>query len=90
MPSIGLGTWMGFKDGKPIVVKEGLVENAVLSALKAGYRHIDTASFYNNENEVGSAIKKSGIKREEIFVTTKLPNYFDSATAGLEDSLKRL
>ncbi|KAE8963643.1 hypothetical protein PR001_g29240 [Phytophthora rubi] len=46
--------------------------NAVLSALKLGYRHIDTAQYYANEADVGRAIKDSGIPREEVFVTSKL------------------
>ncbi|KAK1938901.1 9,11-endoperoxide prostaglandin H2 reductase [Phytophthora citrophthora] len=46
--------------------------NAVLSALKLGYRHIDTAEYYNNEADVGRAVKDSGVPREEIFITSKL------------------
>lgn len=81
IPIIGLGTARA----------KGLtVEKAILWALKAGYRHIDTAQFYENETEIGNAIKKSGIKREELFVTTKMPNYFDDAVTGLNDSLKKL
>ncbi len=49
-------------------------KNAVLNALEVGYRHIDTASAYGNEESVGEAIKESGLKREEIFLTTKLFN----------------
>ncbi|RDU24890.1 aldo/keto reductase [Anaerosacchariphilus polymeriproducens] len=49
-------------------------ENAVKWALKAGYRHIDAAKIYNNEKSVGKAIRESGVKREDIFVTTKLWN----------------
>ena len=47
-------------------------ENAVLEALKTGYRLIDTAASYFNEKEVGNAIKKSGVQREELLITTKL------------------
>ncbi|KAG3154927.1 hypothetical protein PC128_g22208 [Phytophthora cactorum] len=50
--------------------------NAVLTALKLGYRHIDTATFYKNERDVGRAIRDSGISREEIFVTSK---YFETS-----------
>ena len=64
IPKVGLGTWQS---------KPNDAYNAVLSALKLGYRHIDTAFVYGNEKEVGQAIKDSGIPREEIFVTTKLP-----------------
>lgn len=68
-------------------------KKAVLDALKAGYRHIDTASFYHNEEEVGQAIRESGIDRKDIFVTTKV--WVDDINAGrakqsLEESLERL
>lgn len=64
MPVLGLGVYQ---------VKKGhATEDTVLSALKAGYRLIDTAAYYANEHDVGAAIRKSGIPREEIFVTTKL------------------
>jgi diketogulonate reductase-like aldo/keto reductase len=46
--------------------------NACLAAFECGYRHIDTAQMYNNESQVGEAIRQSGLKREEIFITTKL------------------
>lgn len=64
MPILALGVWQSGKQTK----------QAVLSALKAGYRHIDTAAAYGNEEAVGEAIKESGIAREELFVTTKLWN----------------
>lgn len=66
MPRIGFGVFQA-KDGMQ-------TENAVLWALQDGYRHIDTAMIYYNEASVGSAIKKSELKREEIFLTTKLWN----------------
>ena len=66
-------------------------EAAVLTALEAGYRHVDTASFYGNEESVGAAVRASGIPREEIFVTTKLWNSEHGNPAGaLETSLKKL
>jgi diketogulonate reductase-like aldo/keto reductase len=65
MPIIGLGTFRS---------KEEDAYNAVLSALKAGYRHIDTAAVYQNEEAVGRAIKDSGLKRKDLFITTKLWN----------------
>lgn len=68
-------------------------EEAVYNALKAGYRLIDTAAAYGNEEAVGRAIKRSGIPREEIFVTTKLwvsdANY-EKAKLAFETSLKKL
>ncbi|PYI11670.1 Aldo/keto reductase [Aspergillus sclerotiicarbonarius CBS 121057] len=60
IPLIGLGTWQS-KSGE-----------AVVSALRAGYRHIDTAAAYGNEAEIGQAIKESGVPRQDIFLTTKL------------------
>jgi diketogulonate reductase-like aldo/keto reductase len=64
MPLLGLGTWQARG-------REAL--EAVRDALALGYRHIDTATMYGNERQVGQAIAESGIAREEIFVTTKLP-----------------
>lgn len=83
MPIIALGVWQSGKDTK----------EAVLNALKAGYRHIDTASCYGNEEAVGMAIKESGIPREEIFVTTKLWNddiRQHRTKEALEESLNKL
>lgn len=66
---------------------------AVLEALKAGYRHIDTAAIYQNEESVGQAIKDSGVPREELFVTTKLWNSqqtYEQARQAFEESLENL
>ena len=68
-------------------------EQAVISAIKAGYRHIDTAQAYMNETEVGLGIKNSGMAREELFVTTKIwvENFgYEAAKASLDRSLGRL
>ncbi|KAL4948870.1 NADP-dependent oxidoreductase domain-containing protein [Aspergillus filifer] len=65
IPAVGFGTWQA----KPLEV-----ENAVEVALKQGYRHIDCAAIYRNETEVGNGIRKSGVPREEIFLTGKLWN----------------
>ncbi|KAJ4329025.1 hypothetical protein N0V84_000597 [Fusarium piperis] len=65
MPALGLGTWQS---------KPGEVELAVQWALECGYRHIDTASAYGNEKEVGAGIRASGVPREQIWITTKLDN----------------
>jgi diketogulonate reductase-like aldo/keto reductase len=59
-------------------------------ALEAGYRHIDTASMYRNEQSVGAALRRSGLPREQVFVTTKLMPARTSARAELEKSLERL
>src|SRR5881398_2424518 len=53
-------------------LKEDAGREAILSAIRNGYRHIDTAAFYGNEKEVGDAIKASGVPREDIFLTTKV------------------
>lgn len=85
MPRLGFGTWQA-EDGQECY-------EAVLKALEVGYRHIDTASIYKNEESVGRAIKDSGILRDEIFVTTKLWNRsqtYDMAQEALEGSLERL
>ncbi|CCD23821.1 uncharacterized protein NDAI_0C01600 [Naumovozyma dairenensis CBS 421] len=83
IPAVGLGTWQSTNEN------EGY--EAVMNALKAGYRHIDTAAIYKNEDQVGKAINDSGIPREEIFVTTKLwgTQHRDPETA-LNQSLERL
>lgn len=64
VPQFGLGVFL--------MSEEGECRNSVLAALDAGYTHIDTARAYNNEYEVGEAIKESGIDRESLFITTKL------------------
>ena len=66
IPVLGFGTWQT-KDGETAV-------NAVKAAIESGYRHIDCAPVYQNENSVGEGIKASGIKREELFVTSKVWN----------------
>ena len=68
-------------------------ERSVLEALQTGYRHIDTAASYGNETQVGNALKKSGIARNELFITTKLwmqGASYEGAKAQFERSLKRL
>lgn len=65
VPAVGLGTFQGDSGNSK-------VKDAVRLALKLGYRHIDGASAYGNEKEIGEGIKESGIPREEIFVTSKL------------------
>ncbi|MGI6332718.1 MAG: aldo/keto reductase [Zhaonellaceae bacterium] len=85
LPPIGFGTW-SLEDG------EGTV-NTVLKALETGYRHIDTASAYNNEKSVGIAIRESGIPRNEIFLTTKLwttVKTYDDTLKAFDNSLKNL
>jgi len=69
------------------------VRNAVTVALKCGYRHIDAAAVYGNEEEVGAGIKESGVPREEIFVTSKLWNTHhapEDVEEALDKSLKDL
>lgn len=68
-------------------------ERSVIAAVEAGYRHIDTAASYMNEEAVGSGIKRCGVAREDLFVTTKLfiqRNGFEGAQKSFENSLKRL
>lgn len=85
IPIIGFGVFQ--------ISNDGSTKKAVLEALKAGYRHIDTAAAYFNEAEVGEAIRESGIPREEIFVTSKLwlqDHGYEPALKGLNASLKNL
>jgi diketogulonate reductase-like aldo/keto reductase len=83
IPQLGLGVWQ---------IRAGAAcEAAVLAALEAGYRHIDTAAMYGNEESVGAAIRMSGIPRENIFVTTKLWNSDHGNPArALDTSLRKL
>ncbi|AIO00788.1 prostaglandin f2-alpha synthase/D-arabinose dehydrogenase [Leishmania panamensis] len=85
MPQFGLGVWQS-PAGEA-------TENAVKWALQAGYRHIDTAAIYKNEESVGAGLRASGVPREEVFITTKLWNTehgYESTLAAFEESRKRL
>jgi 2,5-diketo-D-gluconate reductase A len=84
IPQVGLGVWQTPNDTAVI---------AVDTALKAGYRHIDTAAAYNNEQGVGEGIRRSGLDRRNIYLTTKLWNDdqgFDSTLRAFDRSLKQL
>ena len=85
IPAIGFGVFL--------IPDDGTCEKAVLNALEVGYRFIDTAAAYMNEVGVGKAIKSSGLKREEIYVTSKLwlQDYgYEAAKKGIDTSLKNL
>ncbi|MBR4320797.1 MAG: aldo/keto reductase [Oscillospiraceae bacterium] len=85
IPAVGFGTFL--------IPPDGSTYTAVLEALKAGYRHIDTATAYYNEEEVGKAVRDSGIPREEVFITSKLwVSHFgyEKAKIGIDRSLKKL
>jgi len=82
MPVLGLGVWQ--------LPARQATEQAVEWALEAGYRLIDTATMYRNEQSVGAALARSGLPREELFVTTKLYPTHPSAAPELAKSLERL
>lgn len=82
MPVLGLGLWR-MADGAE-------TEQAVEWALEAGYRLFDTATMYGNEESTGSALRRSGLPREELFVTTKLPPPHSDALRQLAKSVRRL
>jgi diketogulonate reductase-like aldo/keto reductase len=85
IPQVGLGVWQAAR-GRD-------TRDAVLCAIRAGYRHVDTARIYGNEADVGAAILASGVPREQVFVATKLWNDdqgFDSALRAFDASLARL
>ena len=85
IPAIGFGTFQ--------IPNDGTTYQAVTKALAAGYRHVDTAVAYFNEQEVGRAIKDSGIPREQIWVTSKLwlQDYgYESAKKAIDLSLQKL
>jgi 2,5-diketo-D-gluconate reductase B len=84
IPVVGLGT---------MTLKDALCVNIVATALQLGYRHLDTAERYGNEAEVGEGLRASGVKREDVFVTTKV--YWDRLAHGefersVDESLKKL
>lgn len=85
MPYFGLGVYLS-KDGSEVI-------NAVKWAIQAGYRHIDTAAIYDNEEGVGEGIKASGVPREDIFLVSKVWNSeqgYDSTIKAFETSLQKL
>lgn len=85
MPMMGVGTYQ--------IVDPVEVERSVLYAIDAGYRSIDTASFYENEEAIGNALKNIGIPREELFITTKIWNSeqgYDETFVAFDRSLRKL
>ncbi len=85
IPKIGLGTWQ-VQEGEETYL-------SVLAALKNGYRHIDTAEGYQNEESVGKAVRDSGIPREDIFITSKLESHikdYEGAKEAFEQTMKKL
>ncbi len=84
IPVLGLGTWF---------IDDDKADKAVISAVKIGYRHIDTAQAYGNERGVGAGIKDCGISREDIFVTSKVAaeaKTYDSAAKSIDESLEKM
>ena len=84
IPQLGYGVWQ---------VEDDVAEKVVIQAFEAGYRHIDTAKIYGNEAGVGRAIERSGLKPEELFITTKLWNAdqgYESTLQAFEQSMERL
>lgn len=84
IPKLGLGTWF---------ISDDDVKGAVKAATEIGYRHIDTAQAYQNEAGVGEGVRASGVKREDLFVTTKLAaevKSYKEGVASIDESLKRM
>src|SRR5690349_4703421 len=82
IPALGFGTYKLRGRGGRLAMEE---------ALRTGYRHIDTARYYENEEEVGKAIRASGISREEIFITTKIwPDDYGRLMDAAQQSLDKL
>jgi diketogulonate reductase-like aldo/keto reductase len=85
IPSVGFGTWR-IENGADAV-------SATRAAIDTGYRHIDTAAAYGNEESVGRAVRESGVPRGEIFLTSKLPNPmhgYENTKTAFEETLKKL
>lgn len=85
IPNIGFGTWH---------IKDSIIlEESIISAIKLGYRHIDTASKYGNEEFIGNTLKKYNIPRDEVFITSKVWNNdkgYDNTIKAFEQSLQNL
>lgn len=86
IPQMGVGTW---------TLKGEIAVNNVRMALEAGFRHIDTAQMYENEEEVGRGIRESGVPRQDIFLTTKVNTHFmregsEAVRQCIEESIKKL
>lgn len=84
IPKLGLGTWF---------ISDGDSAQAVVEAVKLGYRHVDTAQAYQNEHGVGKGVQACGVKRQELFVTTKLAaevKSYKKAVASIDQSLATL
>ena len=84
IPALAYGTWL---------IKNENAKNCVLMALEAGYRHIDTAQAYGNEQGVGEGIRQSGLKREDIYLTTKVQaehKTYKKAKKSIDESLEKL
>ena len=84
IPALGLGTWF---------IDDDKAEQAVISAVKIGYRHIDTAQAYGNERGVGAGVKNCGISREELFVTSKVAaeaKTYDAAAKSIDETLDKM
>ena len=84
VPQLALGTWL---------IDDDKAADAVRAAIEIGYRHIDTAQAYANERGVGEGIRTSGVKREELFVTTKVAaehKDYKTASEGIDNSLKEM
>lgn len=84
IPQLGFGVYQS-KPGEETM-------SATMEALRVGYRHVDTAQFYRNEKDVGEALRRSGLKREDVFVTTKIANPnqgYDATLKSLDRSLEQ-
>ncbi len=85
IPIVGFGTWQ--------TPSGEVARDSVKAALDAGYRHIDTAAIYGNEESVGEGLKASGVDRHDIFLTTKLWNSdrgYDNTLKAIDTSLRKL
>lgn len=87
MPCIAIGSWVGTSPNSKELAR---ASSWLLTALEAGYRHIDTAALYGTEGAVGEAVRRSGIPRKDLFITTKLPfHHTKRVRESLDGSLKR-
>lgn len=84
IPVLGLGTWF---------IDDDKADKAIISAVKIGYRHIDTAQAYGNERGIGAGVKACGIPREELFITSKVAaeaKTYDAAAKSIDETLQKM
>jgi len=90
MPMLAFGTGTALQKRTPTSTLDRVTVDAIKTAIKLGYYHLDTAEMYHTELEMGAAIKESKIERSKLFVTTKVSKSYANIAAAVDASLKNL